>query len=108
MSAENSERIYQVYVIELDGSLCERHGCPATNGRPPVYVGQSVLSPEIRFDQHRRGYRSSRYVHKHGLRLLPELYADQSPYATRPEAEEAEAGLARSLRQQGFCVFGGH
>jgi predicted GIY-YIG superfamily endonuclease len=99
---------YHVYVVELEPALCEERGCPSANGSPPVYVGQTTHPPEFRFEQHKEGKKSSKHVRKHGVRLLPDLYADNGPYATRSEAEEAEAALASLLRQEGYCVFGGH
>jgi hypothetical protein len=108
VSGEVEARSYYVYVVELEPALCEQQKCPSPNGRPPVYVGQSIHPPELRFQQHKEAKRSSRYVRKHGVRLLPDLYAGNGPYATRREAEEAEAALASRLRQEGYCVFGGH
>jgi len=94
---------YSVYVIELDDAVGPRV-CP---DKPAVYVGQTVVTPEERFEQHRRGYRSSRIVRKHGVRLRPRLYRNFGPYETRAEAEAAELQLARRLRNRGFTVYGG-
>lgn len=99
---------YQVYVVELESTLCSARGCPAENGLPPVYVGQSVHSPEVRFRQHREGYKSSKYVRGHGIRLLPSLSERLRPSTTRTDAIVAEAELANQLRAEGYCVFGGH
>jgi hypothetical protein len=99
---------YHVYAVELDQSLCERRGCLARNGKPPIYVGQSFSTPEDRFKQHKAGYKASRFVRDYGVRLLPRLYKACGPYATREEAEDGEARLAARLRGKGFCVFGGH
>ena len=102
-----SPRQYHVYVVELDPAYCERERCPARNGAPPVYVGQTFHAPAERLEQHLRGYRASRSVRKYGRRLLPELSAGNGPYATRAEAEAAEAVLAQRLREDGYCVLGG-
>jgi len=98
---------YHVYVIELDADELRRRECLGATGGPPLYVGQSALTPEDRFDQHRAGHRASRIVRAHGVRLRPDLSASWGPYATRAEAEAAEAALAEHLRGRGFCVFGG-
>ena len=55
---------YFVYVIELDDAV----GTRVRADKPAVYVGQSAVAPEERYAQHRRGYRSSRYVRNHGDR----------------------------------------
>ena len=102
-----SPRQYHVYVVELDPAYCERGRCPARNGRPPVYVGQSFRAPAERLEQHLRGYRGSRSVRTYGRRLLPELSAGNGPYATRAEAEAAETMLAQRLWEDGYCVLGG-
>lgn len=98
---------YSVYVIELRSELCEKRGCPAPNGRPPLYVGQTADTPEERFAEHLRGYRASGWVREYGSHLRPRLYRNYGPYPTRDEAVAAEHRLAESLRRRGFCVFGG-
>jgi hypothetical protein len=49
-------RHWHVYVIELGGSDGKR-----TDPRT-VYVGQTALTPQARFDNHRRGVRAARRV----------------------------------------------
>ena len=95
---------YYVYVIELDDAVGER----VRVDKPAVYVGQSAVAPEERYAQHRRGYRSSRYVRNHGVRLRPKLYRDVNPLPDRDTALAKEARLADRLRKRGFTVFGGH
>ena len=90
---------YCVYVVKLEG-------VPRGRGRE-VYVGMTGLTPEARFDKHRTGYKSSRWVHKYGTRLLPELYSGLSGLSYR-EALLTEKSLARTLRDQGYKVYGGH
>jgi predicted GIY-YIG superfamily endonuclease len=95
---------YYVYVIELADAVGPRRD----PRYPSVYVGQSAVPPEQRFQQHMEGYRSSRYVRKHGKRLRPRLYRHFNPMATRDEALELERELARRLRRRGYTVYGGH
>jgi hypothetical protein len=74
-------RHHSVYVVELD-----RAASPDRDSAlPPLYVGMTGLAPEARFANHKRGHKSSRVVRKHGVRLLPSLYADLNPmsYARR-------------------------
>jgi predicted GIY-YIG superfamily endonuclease len=99
-----ARRRYYVYVVELDDAVG-----PRRHPRyPSLYVGQSVVPPKERLRQHKDGYRSSRYVRKHGRHLRPGLYRRFNPMATREEAVAMEQELARRLRNRGYTVYGGH
>jgi hypothetical protein len=82
---------------------------------PSVYVGQTALTPDARFTQHRAGYKASRYFWKGGkgcgqwlaLWLKRRLYEGYNPIETRAEAERLEVWLADHLRRQGYTVFVG-
>jgi len=65
------------------------------------------LSPEERFENHKRGIKAARVVRKFGERLVPKLYAHLNPM-TYKKALEMEGVLADSLRKRGYQVFGGH
>ena len=80
---------------------------PNGDGKAGYYVGMTGLDPEVRFENHKRGYKCARVVRDHGERLVPKLYAhlNPMPYA---KAVWMEAELAESLRRRGFVVFGGH
>jgi hypothetical protein len=97
-------RRYYVYVVELDDAVGPRRNLRY----PSLYVGQSVVPPTERLRQHKNGYRSSRYVRKHGKHLRPGLYRRFNPIATREEAVAMEQELARRLRNRGYTVYGGH
>jgi hypothetical protein len=74
-------------------------------------VTARVFTREERLRQHKDGYRSSRYVRKHGKHgkhLRPGLYRRSNPIATREEADAMEQELARHLRNRGYPVYGGH
>jgi hypothetical protein len=99
---------YVVYVIELDRTACsDRRAKCGGCGRTPVYVGQTALSPEERFEQHRAGVRSSQWVRKYGKWIRRRL-APRLEFATQPEALLAEAATGRRLAAKGFCVYGAH
>lgn len=73
-----------------------------------LYIGETSRDPDIRFDQHKRGYKASRSVHRFGVRLLPELVEHLNPLR-RWEAIELEEALADEFRRGGFgWVAGGH
>lgn len=72
-----------------------------------LYVGETSLKPEKRFEQHKSGYKSSRWVRKYGTRLLPNLYSHLIPLQ-REEAERLEHEIAEALKKEGIPVYGGH
>ena len=73
-----------------------------------LYVGETSRDPDMRFDQHKTGYKASRWVNRFGVRLLPELVAHLNPLR-RWEAVELEAALAEELARAGVAwVAGGH
>src|SRR5258708_19703752 len=80
---------------------------------PNVYVGQTALTPEERFTQHKVGYKTSRYLWKGGkgrgqwlgLRLKPRLYERYNPIETRAEAERLELRLAHQLKPNAYPLF---
>jgi len=77
------------------------------DGKAGYYVGMTGLTPEKRFENHKKGIKCARVVRDHGERLVPRLYAHLNPM-TFARAVEMEAMLADSLRKRGFLVFGGH
>ena len=100
---------HHVYVVELDDRVWNLAAFRKANpdyelGKPFVYVGMTGLDPDLRFDRHKAGIQSNRYVFEHGLRLLPALYEvyNPMPYAA---AQEMEVELAISLREKGYGVW---
>lgn len=69
-----------------------------------MYVGSSARSPEERFAQHHRGYKSSRLVKRFALRLRPDLYEDLGTFKGSKLACRAEAERARELAACGFVA----
>ena len=101
---------YYVYVIELDQSVLEIKKFRDKNpkcfkGDPCVYVGQSSKKPNIRFEQHKEGYKSNTYAKQFGLKLRPDLYEKYNPIPTRKDAEEIEEMLGKILLKQGYAVW---
>jgi hypothetical protein len=90
---------HHVYVVYLRN--------PRGDGKAGYYVGMTGLTPEQRFQNHKRGIKSAGVVRRFGERLVPRLYAhlNPMPYA---RAQQMEAMLADSLRKRGFTVYGGH
>jgi len=93
---------YHVYVIELSKDV---HLEPKFNyGKPCVYIGMTGLDPDVRFDKHKAGIQSNRFVRQYGLRLMPELYEVYNPMPYHG-AQEMEVELAIGLRMMGYGVW---
>src|SRR5258708_26843544 len=97
-----------VYGVELSADVLREPKFRKCNpdydpARPCVYVGMTGLSPDERFDKHKAGIKSNRFVRLYGRRLLPELYEiyNPMPYAG---AREMEVAMATGLRDQGHDV----
>lgn len=102
---------HNVYVVELSREVlleprfrkCNPDHDPA---KPCVYVGMTGLSPDERFDKHKAGIKSNKYVRLYGLRLLPELFEVYNPMPYEG-AREMEVELAIGLQEQGYGVWQG-
>jgi hypothetical protein len=100
---------YHVYVIELDDQVWNSARFRQCNpdyqlGKPFVYVGMTGLDPDVRFDKHKAGIQSNRFVFDHGLRLLPQLYAVYNPMPY-DAARDMEVELGIALREAGYGVW---
>lgn len=100
---------HNVYVVELSKEVLKSARFLKSNpdykdGLPCVYVGMTGLDPDIRFDKHKAGIQSNRYVREYGLHLLPELYAEFNPMPYE-DARYMEVDLAIRLRQSGYGVW---
>ncbi len=100
---------FNVYVIELskdvlyEGKFKKRNPHYVTD-KPCVYVGMTALDPDVRFDKHKAGIQSNRYVRQYGLRLLPDLYEGFNPLSY-DEAVVREIEIGIDLRSAGFGVW---
>lgn len=73
-----------------------------------LYVGQTSRDPDLRFDQHKAGYKASGAARRFGVRLLPALVEHLNPMR-RWEALDLEEALAEAFRSAGVpWVEGGH
>lgn len=105
-----SRRIhYHVYIIELSKEVLFEVKFRKCNpgyilGKPCVYIGMTGLDPDVRFDKHKAGIQSNRYVKQYGLHLLPDLYEgfNPMPYA---EACDKEVEVGIDLRSAGVGVW---
>ena len=103
---------HNVYVVQLAPEVWEnearfRKANPGYAGKKPcVYVGMTGLSPEKRFEKHKKGERANSFVERYGMRLLPKLYAYANPMPYEA-AREMEVELAIGLREEGYGVWQG-
>ena len=101
---------YYVYVIELDPKVAGLRKFRVKNpkyikGNGCVYVGQSSKKPEIRFEQHKEGYKSNKYARIYGIQLRYDLFEKYNPIPKRKDAEQIEEYLGKKLREKGVGVW---
>ena len=82
-----------MYVIVLDFG----------SGETGLYVGKSGRTPDVRYEQHKSGYKDSRWVRRFGVGLVPALYRHLNPL-DGDAAGEIEVALADVLRETGVRV----
>jgi hypothetical protein len=98
----------RLYVITLDPEVLwirefRQENPGYIEGMPCVYVGMTIHEPGDRFEQHKAGYRSSKYPRKYGVELALELIDGFDDEGLK--AGEKEAALADWLRDQGCAVW---
>lgn len=99
--------LWTVYVIELNPCAIENPGLGY------VYVGETLKTPEQRFNEHismasnRRTRLFSSVVARHGVRLRMDLAPGISLF-DRHASKQAETDWANFLRAIGYKVAGGH
>ena len=101
---------YYVYVIELDSEVANLKKVRVKNpryvkGNGCFYVGQSTRPPELRFDQHKEGYKSNKYAKYYGKKLRPDIYKKYNPIPSRVDSLGIEAYLGNKLRGKGAAVW---
>jgi len=100
---------HNVYVVELSKEVLDVKKFVNSNpayvtGMPCVYVGMTGLDPDVRFDNHKAGIRSNKYVTRFGIRLMTELFEHLNPMPYG-DAQYMEVDPAIHLREQGFGVW---
>ena len=100
---------HNVYVVELDRAVLKDSKFMAANpncdrSKACFYVGMTGLTPEERFENHKRGHKASRFVKKCGKWLRRRMYRKLNPM-TYEEAQRMEVLLAERLRAKGHGVW---
>ena len=106
--AARLRRKLNLYIITLHPDVLERDEFRQANpgyveGMPCVYVGLTIHRPGDRYEQHKAGYRSSKYPRLYGIELAMELMEGFDAEGLKDT--EREAALADWLRDQGFAVW---
>ena len=102
---------YYVYVIDLDKIILDKEkkyreaNLHYKDGKPCVYVGQSVLTPGERFQQHKDGYKSNKYARNYGIWVKKKNIPDKNPHTSRQAAEKREKDVAKILKKRGWAVW---
>jgi hypothetical protein len=73
-------------------------------GRPCVYVGMTGRTPEIRFEQHKSGYKAAKYAKKYGRYLMRKQFEKHNPM-TYIQAQKMEKAKTAELRAKGYGVW---
>ena len=97
-----------LYVITLTPDVLDHRDFRIANpgyieGMPCLYVGITIHDPGDRFEQHKSGYKSSRYPKRYGIELAMDLIDGFDD--TGLSDTEREAALADWLRDQGCAVW---
>ena len=100
---------HKVYVVELSKEVLDVKKFVNSNpayvtGMPCVYVGMPGLDPDIRFDNHKAGILSNKYVTRFGIRLMTELFEHLNPMPYG-DAQYMEVDLGIRLRSAGYGVW---
>src|SRR3978361_1066845 len=106
---DKARRVARIYTARTQGARSARHSVYVVllhdrrRSEPwGLYVGQTSRDPDLRFDQHKAGYKASGAARRFGVRLLPDLTAHLNPMRAW-EALELEAGLAETFRAAGIA-----
>ena len=107
-AAARAGKTRNLYVITLHPDVLLRREFRNANpnyreGMPCVYVGITIHDPGDRYEQHKMGYKSSKYPRKFGVELAQELIDGFD--GTGLADEDKEYALADWLRDQGYGVW---
>jgi hypothetical protein len=107
-AAGRKKKARNLYIITLDPEVLWERDFRQENpgyreGMPCLYVGITIHEPGDRFEQHRLGYRSSKYPRRYGIELAQELIEGFDGEGL--DDADKEAALAEWLRGQGYAVW---
>jgi len=97
------QKKHWVYVVELIEPAKE----DGVRRKTAYYVGQTGLTPEERYAQHKAGIHANREVQLYGAHLRQDLIDNAGPM-THLDSLRLERQLADQLELRGLKVYGGH
>jgi hypothetical protein len=108
MAVQKSKR-FSVYVILLDQGVLQSRKFRDDNpnfkeSMDCYYVGMTSSTAEKRFEQHKLGYKSCRFVKEFGLELMPARFSQCNP-KTYENAMRHERKVANRLQRKGYGVW---
>ena len=109
---------YSIYVIRLKEDVLRHKKFREANpnyieGKPCAYVGETELTPEERFQEHRTGFRKNglkwhnTYVKNYGRWLCRKQFEKENKKGiwSKNKARAMEAKKAEQLRAKGWAVW---
>jgi len=98
-----------IYVIELDPAVLKLNRFVDANpryqtGMPLAYVGLTSRKPEQRFEQHKKGFKSSKMVKRFGIKLI-NTQCEVIKSSAYEVALARESAKANELRTRGWGVW---
>ena len=102
-------KTHSIYVIRLDDLVLEERNFKDKNpgyikGKPCAYVGMTGRTPDERFEQHKSGYKASKYPKKYGRYLMRKQFEKHNPM-TYDQAVDMEKRKTNELRAKGYAVW---
>jgi len=97
------EQDHWVYVVELMEPAKE----DGVRRKTAYYVGQTGLTPEERYAQHKDGVHANKKVQRYGVHLRQDMVDSAGPMS-HLDSLRLERQLADQLKSQGLKVYGGH
>jgi hypothetical protein len=107
-AAAKTSKTRNLYIITLHPEVLTRKEFRDANpnyieGMPCVYVGITIHDPGDRYEQHKTGYKCSKYPRKFGVELALDLIDGFE--AAELTDEDKEPALADWLRDQVYAVW---
>jgi len=101
--------VVHLYAIRLDDAVMKKKRFIDRNpdyatGKPCYYIGSSIYEPEARFEKHKAGERSSRWVRDYGLHVAKRK-CRQIDVKSKSERDSAERAYAAELRAKGYGIW---
>lgn len=103
------QKRHNVYVIELGDQVLYikkflRENPNINRQLKCFYIGMTGLTPEQRFQKHKKGVKSNKYAREYGIKLRHDIFDDLNQI-TYDDAVDMEISLAKDLRDKGYRAW---